>query len=223
MPFKKAKNWKERGLQIQKIKDKCNGILKRLGLPDEDVRAQGLIHVRQMCNTIAHISLALQHQAEKDPSLIANILLLTDMKDLKGLLTDFNQNSKAAYITSVQFALENCIKSILEASGRSAPYTFHDSAKAIINFTKIPKSDEKLKQLMVPAYIRNSLHRNGIHTKQNVPAIVIDGESYGFEKGKRVNCGSWSHLFHLILNILDIYEEIFAATSIRKISCIKSM
>jgi len=221
MTFKKAKNWKGRGLQAQETKNKCNAILRKLSLPDDDVRTQCLIHVRQMCNTLGHIPLALQHQAEKDSSLVANILLLDDPKDLGGLLTDFSKNSKAAYITCVQFALENCIKSILEILG-SVPPTFWGSAKKIIEVAGIPKSDEKLKQLMVPAYIRNSLHRNGVHTKQSVPAVVIDGESYSFRKDKRVDCASWSHLFHLVLNILDIYEEIFMATPIRKISYIKS-
>ena len=59
-----AKSWKERSLQIQAVKDKCNHILTRLALPDDDARAQGIIHIRQFCNTLAAVPIKLQQNAE---------------------------------------------------------------------------------------------------------------------------------------------------------------
>ncbi len=116
MAFKEAKTWKDRLEHLQSIKNKCNEIIKNLQVPDDDVRVQGMIHVRQFCNTTAAVTIKLLQSAEfkGNAHLICKILGLQDIQSLKSCLGDLNKNSKASFLTMVQFALENCIEQVLE-------------------------------------------------------------------------------------------------------------
>ena len=64
MTFQKATSWGERGIQIQKVIDKCNYIINCLKLPKDDARSLGIIHVRQFCYTIGVIAIKIQQNAE---------------------------------------------------------------------------------------------------------------------------------------------------------------
>ena len=219
MSFQQAKSWEERGLQLQAVKDQCNGILKTLGIPDDEARAQGIVHVRQLCNTIAAVPIKLQQNAERPsniPSILA-LLGLSNIKDLQSLLHDLNSNSKTSFLTMVQFALENCIVQVIEAIGAKRPSgKFSRDAESIIQLCDIADPERKLELLMLPALLRNTLHANGIHRWPS-KTVIVDGEEYVFEKDKRINCGSWSHIFHAVLNSLSVYEEILTSERVRTI------
>jgi len=225
MPFRQANTWSERGLQIQEIKDKCNSIIDNLNLDEGDVRIQGMIHVRQLCNTLAAIPIKLQQNAENPNSIpaVLSLLGLSNSDDLSSVLQDFNANAKAGFITTVQFALENCIVCIIEAIPRVDPQNgFGQNARVIIELGEIPQAEQKLDLMMLPAWIRNTLHANGIHNRSN-RTIEVDGESYIFERGQRISCGTWSHLFHAIFHSLAVVEEIFMSDKIRAIERIQSI
>ncbi len=218
--FYLAKNWKERGLQIQTVKDKCNHILKKLDLPNNDARAEGIIHVRQFCNTLAAIPIKLQQNAEirRNVPVIMQLLGLQHIEHLKSCLGDLNKNAKTSFITMTQFALENCIERVLDAMpGEKAQRTFSKSSLRLLEVTKVANHQSKHEILMVPAWIRNSLHSACIHSRAS-KTVVIDGEFYKFEKGKRISCASWSHLMHCLLNALDIYEEMLCSSVVNSIS-----
>jgi hypothetical protein len=223
--FALAKNWKERGLQVKAVKDKCNHILEELGLPNDDGRAQGFIHVRQFCNTLAAVPIKLQQNAEirRNVPAIMQLLGLQRVEHLKSCLGDLNKNAKLSFITMTQFALENCIECVLDAiSGEKAQGSFSKSSLRLLEATRVGNHQSKHETLMVPAWIRNTLHSACIHRRAS-KTVVIDGESYKFEKGMRLSCGSWSHLMHCLLNALDIYKEMLCScvvTSISKIDVI---
>ncbi len=218
--FHLAKTWKERILQLQAVKDKCNHILKSLAVPKDDARTEGIIHVRQFCNTLAAVPIKLQQNAEKKRNvpIIMQLLGLQKPEHLKSCLVDLNKNAKVSFNTMTQFALENCIERVLDAiPGEKAQGTFSKSSLRILEVTKIADHKKKHDILMVPAWIRNTLHSVGVHSRTS-KTIVIDGEYYKFEKGKRLSCASWSHLMHCLLNALDIYEEIFSSSVVTSIS-----
>ena len=81
------------GLQIHAVKDKCNHILSELSLPKDDARAEGIIHVRQFCNTLASVPIKLQQNAERPNNvpIILRLLGLQRVEDLKTCLGDLNR------------------------------------------------------------------------------------------------------------------------------------
>jgi|GEM_PF-4719801 len=215
-----AKSWKDRVLQIQAVKDKCNHILKRLALPDDDARAQGIVHVRQFCNTLAAVPIKLQQNAEvgSNVRIIMQLLGVQRHEDLKSCLGDLNKNAKVSFITMTQFALENCIERVLDAiPGEKAQGTFCKGSLRLLKVTKVADHQTKHDILMVPAWIRNTLHSACIY-RGGSKEVVIDGECYRFEKGKGLYCGTWSHLMHCLSNALDIYEEMLCSSVVTSIS-----
>ena len=211
-------------MQIQAVKNQCNGLLEKLNLPDDDARALALIQVRQMCNTIAAVPIKLQQNAEiaGDIPVMLALLGINDFGSLKSLLTDLNKNSKASFLTMVQVALENCVVQVIEAIGGKKPSgKFSTDAKAIINLCGLTDPRQKLELLMLPAWLRNTLHANGIH-KRPSKTLIVDGEAFVFEQDKRLQCGSWSHIAYAVMNSLYVYEELLTSSKVEAIQHIQA-
>lgn len=217
MSFYEAKSWKERLVQMQAVKDKCNAIINKLALPKDDARREGLIHVRQFCNTLAAVPMQLQKKAEiaKVRPVVMSILGITNVADLKSCLCDLNRNAKTSFVTMVQFALENMIEQVLSSiPGENGFNNFSQSSRRLIKVTGLSNAKDKYELIFVPARMRNSLHAGGIHKKSNI-SVVIDGKEYLFERNKRVSCASWSHLMHAFYNGLDVYEDMLLSTVVK--------
>jgi hypothetical protein len=215
MKFEYTKDWDRILQQLHQVKTKCNDITNKLkgkGISKDDARIEGMIHVRQFCNTLAYIPLRIQQVAEcrSNKEFILKLFGVQSSCDLQKLLQDFNKNAKCSFITGVQFALENCIGRIIEdKTGQKAPVKFKDKCQKIMKLAGISdKRKLKLNRLMLLAYIRNSLHSGGIHRWGSLKRKV-KGISYTLKKGKTVDCASWSHIFFLLWHCLDFYEQIF--------------
>lgn len=220
MSFNKAESWKDRLVQMQAVKNKCNAIIKNLALPEDDARTEGLVQVRQFCNTLAAVPMKLQQNAEiaKVRPIVMSILGITNANDLKSCLGDLNKNAKTSFVTMAQFALENMIEQVLSSIPNERGLgRFSRTSKRLMKVTGLSNPEDKYNLIYVPALIRNSLHAGGIHKKPNWPPVVIDGEQYMFEKNKRVSCASWSHLMHAFYNGLDVYEEMLLSPVVKAI------
>lgn len=218
--FHLAKNWEERCLQIQDVKDKCNDILKKLDLPDDDARSAGIIQVREFCSILAAVPIRLQRNAEKGSGLtqIVQLLGLHRLQDLKACLSDLDGYAKVSFITMTQSALEVCVERVLDAvPGERARGTFDKSSMRLLEVAEIADHQNKHDILMVPAWIRNTLLSYAFHDRSS-RTVVIDGEVYEFEKGKKLSCASWSHLMHCLSSALDIYEEMLCSSVVAAIS-----
>ncbi|SDJ73323.1 hypothetical protein SAMN04488540_11297 [Ferrimonas sediminum] len=219
MPFELAETWTQRSLQMQVVKDKCNEIINLLELPETDARSQGFIHVRQLCNTIALVGIKIMQQAEhKDNhAYIMHILRLQNEEGLLSFLNDLSPNSKASFITMVQFSFENCVEQTLcNIDGVGAQGGFSKGVRKILEVSGVEEPDRKHEIISVPSLIRNSLHLGGVHSR-NDKIIELGGEPYVFKRGGRVECASWSHVMYCIYSALKVYQEIFLSESIRAI------
>ena len=145
---------------------------------------------------------------------------IREVETLESWLSDLNKNAKLSFITMIQFALENCIKCVLNAlPGEKGFKKFSKSSLRLIEVTNIGDNEAKHQILLVPAWIRNTLHAAGIH-RYSSKTVTVGGVSYVFEKNQRFSCASWSHLFHALQHVLDIYEEMLCSpivSSVEKI------
>ncbi len=224
MTFHLATSWKERGLQLQGLKDKCNSIIGTLDLPDDDARIEALVQVRQLCNTLAAVSIKLQQNSEISSNVpfIMALLGIQEVSGLKSVLGDLNKNAKVSFVTMCQFSLENCVYRILDSlSGHSNSARFSEESKRLIRLAGLDRPADKHQLILVPAWIRNTLHSGAIH-KRSSKTVVIDGEPYRFVKGERLECGTWSHMFHTFLHALDVYAEILASSPVAAIRRVES-
>lgn len=219
MAFLRAQTWKERGLRAKALQGKCNSILNKLKLPKDDARALGMIHFGSLCLTLAELPLKLFHEAETKNGrpMVMKIFGLQTVEHINTTLGDLVYNAPIAFVTVVQFALENCIERVLDAiPGEKAFGRFSTSSRRLIEVTNLADPDTKHTILMVPAWIRNSLHTGGIHSHES-KTIEIDGAQYVFERGKRIACASWSHLIHAFDHGLDIYGEMLCSPKVKMI------
>ncbi len=219
MAFHLAGTWKQRGLQAKALQHKYNDILGKLGLPRDDARALGIRHVGGLCATLAELPLKLFHEAESKDGrpMLMKILGLRKVDDMETLLGDLVYNANIAFVTTIQFALENCVERVLDSiPGEKGCGGFSKSVRRLIQVVNLNDPDTKYRILMVPAWMRNSLHANGIHSGSS-KSVDIDGAQYIFEKGRRVGCASWSHVLHAFDHGLDIYEEMLCSPIVKSI------
>lgn len=224
MVFHLASSWRDRGLQLQAVKDKCKSIIQQLDLPKIDARAQALIQVRQLCNTLGAVPIKLQQNAEIASNLpvVMAILGLQNARDVEAVLGDLNKNAKVSFVTMVQFALENCVDRILHAlTGQQESARFSTNSKKLIELAGLDRPGKKHELMLVLAWIRNTFHAGGVHRK-STKTILIGGEQYKFEKGETLMCGSWSHLFHATDRSLDVYAEILLSAPVARIERIEA-
>ncbi|NIP23465.1 MAG: hypothetical protein GWN67_04980 [Phycisphaerae bacterium] len=215
MKFRYTKTWNEILFQFEEVKKKCNDIIDKLqekGISKNDPRTEGMVHVRQFCNTLACIPLRIQQFAgcRSNKDFILKLFGIQSYCDLQKLLEDFNKNAKCGFITGVQFALENCIGQIIEdKTGQKPSPKFKDKCTKIIKIAGMSDRRKlKLNRLMLLAYIRNTLHSGGIHQWDSLRR-KIRGVYYTLKKGKKVDCATWNHIFFLLWHSLDLYERIF--------------
>lgn len=222
MAYIRDTNWKDYLDQWQAVKDKCNQIIGSLGIPKErekkDVRTLAFIQFRQFCNTLAFapIILHLQYKNCRGND-IKKTFRLPDEKALNSFLTDLNDNCKASFVTMAQFALENCVSRVIEAVGQKVDMRFSKNVIVLSEATNLANKNIKREILMVPAWIRNSLHRGGIPSFDSDP-VNIDGKQYLFIKGQRVSCTTWSHIFHAYSHCLDIYQEMLSSPLVKAVN-----
>lgn len=209
---------------LSQLKLKIEDILAAIDLPEGDIRRWCMIEIRTLCNTIGYIPLVLcyayENAIETRKVEMGYMLGVTDQKELvQGLLDPFNITAKASFVTMVQFSLENVIAKILEALGYCSKESFSQNISSIIHHSGLTQSQEKLERAMIPACLRNTLHRDGYHTKED-RIVKIGFVTYEFIKDQKAQCASWGHIFYLFLNILSIYQELFLSQRISRIKMI---
>lgn len=220
MAFHRAKTWKEKGLQVGSIRCKCNRILCNLGLPEDDARILGIKHVSSLCLTLAEVPFKLfymVYEADGKDRARKDFSELLGASDLDKTLDNWECNTKCAFVTMVQFALENSAHRVLKAIGEKVVGKFGKDVGQLAKATDLVDKDRKCRILKVPASMRNSLHAGGISRYDQAP-VDIDGEQYVFEEGKEVACASWSHIIHAFDHCLDIYEEMFSSPIVKAVN-----
>lgn len=209
---------------LEELEKKTEEILLAINLPEGDVRCWSIVEIRTLCNTIGYVPLILCYAYENAiPQRrveMGMMLGVTDEKQLvQGLLDPFTIRAKASFVTMAQFSLENAVAKMLEAIGATPEENFSRNISKIIYLTSIPQAQDKLKKLSIPASLRNTMHRDGYHTKAD-ESIVIGEITYDFIKNQQVQCASWGHIYYMYIHVLDIYKEIFLSQKISEIKLI---
>lgn len=154
---------------------------------------------------------------------MVRLLGLENQSALQNVLTDLNANAKASFLTVVQFALENSARRVaVELAGQGAPMGFKDIGKMLVTETGLSDPRNKLDLLLVLAYLRNTLHSNGIHYWPDV-TITVAGEPFKFQKGKRSDCASWSHILYALLYSLSVFEEMYLSPRVKSVTSIPTV
>ena len=115
---------------------------------------------------------------------------------------------RPGFMTLVHFKIDNLFHNILKhikaLPDRRGYWHLTDS---ILEQCGLSESGTEKQQLTAFANLRNSLHSNGIHRTSSLK-ITVDGLSFEFAEGMRVECASWKHIIVLLETNVRILNTI---------------
>lgn len=128
----------------------------------------------------------------------------------------FNQ-LRLGFMTVIHFKVDNVFYNILKHLD-SLPKRkgYWNLTNEILYQCSFPITGEKKDSLTAFANLRNSLHGNGIHRSDSLN-IQINGMSFDFTKGERVECASWGHIVVLLESNIKILNDILLSSRVANI------
>ena len=208
--------------EFPKLINKLNIIQHGSNLPNSDIRFTTIVKLRET-------SIWTAFQIKFVPSLIMksdspiHVYLQSINKNIKydditQLVSNFDSINRASFLTMFLFHIEvflNGINSILKTKCDSSNYKA--LAKHVLKNLNIPDpKKEKFDILNVPALVRNCLHAEGKHKKEDTDGS-IEGVFFKFVKGKTHSYGSWEHTCFFCDKLIDVFEEILKCSIIKKL------
>ncbi len=125
---------------------------------------------------------------------------------------------KYGFITLAHFTIDNLFHNILkELHALPSETTGYGALKGLIlKKCSLLENGYENDILTAFAYLRNSLHNNGIH-RNNSLTITIEGMEFKFIKGSRVKCASWDHIVVLLRANVEVLERILKSDVVKNI------
>lgn len=128
------------------------------------------------------------------------------------------EHLKLGFITLAHFKIGNLFQNILRhLNGLPVKKTgYWILTDRILKECSIPPNGAEKDCLIAFAYIRNSLHNNGIHRGKDFETS-INGMEFKFIKNSRVECASWGHIVVLLKANVEILEKILRSDRVKNI------
>lgn len=208
--FKISNSYKDDCECVLSLASRCFEIRSTQSLDTSDVRIQALNNVEKLSNASMAILNLLDTWAINPPQVqyqVQRMLGLQSHQYAKELARTISKMQKLAQITLCHFAIENLLRTLVRSMGISAHLSkYYRITKALIEALELDSS--LTGELMVPAYIRNTLHNNGLH-KWNSCDFEINGVHYEFKQNEHLECATWPHIAHVLENSANIIATIY--------------
>lgn len=125
---------------------------------------------------------------------------------------------RLSFMTLIHFKIDNLFYNILRHLNALPKGTnYWNRTDAILSQCSFSKKGVEKDILTAFAYLRNSLHNNGIHRKGDDLKLKIDQMEFNFIKGSRVECASWEHIVVLLKANVDILKKIIQSHKVKNI------
>jgi hypothetical protein len=142
--------------------------------------------------------------------------------DIGKALSDIFTTAKMNLLPLVQFQIENMLRNILVHIDPTTNLKgYYKICKTLLDRVSISNKADKLVSLQIPAYIRNSLHSNGVHENEfHSPSVsyFIQGVEFKFEHEKNINCAGTGHIYLALDNAFDVVDEMLGTSEIKLIT-----
>ena len=213
--------------QATSLNEYRNMVLRMHGalpFPYEDVR-KALFMRLLACVSVYLRMMNLVLWGKDNPRQLEMIYGLTDPTSsaFREATEDLFDAGRIHFIVGSQFQIENCLKALLRAidpSNQSEKYW--NIAQDILQKCDIPGQGDKHQALNVPAIIRNGLHTNGFHTRQD-RRFEVAGVVYEFKKDQPITCATLEELQHAMTESVKVLYEIVLSEKSRRIPLIEDL
>lgn len=217
MPYTKPESDIIMATRLMELRLKILDLIEKHGYTENDIR----FHVLNTIASTLHYSLMrinfyLACKSKKIPHELIVQLTGTPNWDLK-LFEDDVKFTRIGFLTLIQFQIENFMKILLSnLEENDPPRKYYEIVEKILKLLELKDIEIKKGKLNVLAYMRNSLHSNGIHT--NSPkTFEIDSHKFEFIKNKSSHNTSWAEIIFALEHVTDIINEIIEHQKIKDI------
>lgn len=168
--FKESKTYREDWECYESLSDACFASRDALNLPQEDLRIQSINNIEKFTGmTMMLLNTLVNCEEAKLPSTLPNYLKFLGYANSSGgpeMLKKIAKYLKTSHLLHSQFQIEY-LMDVLNKNirGPNKDVGFKSIATRLTKVFHL--SDLQLEQLMVPSYLRNTLHNNGYHTKSS--------------------------------------------------------
>jgi hypothetical protein len=127
-----------------------------------------------------------------------------------------------------QFQVENFLQNLWRELGGAEERSFIRLAEKVLSKIGLSETEEKMKRIRTLAYLRNSLHNNGVHrgpdfavgfvsTLSNNSVSHTVRSNYSFVRNAKVTCCGPMHVYCLLAGVTDVVVEILGHQMVSQI------
>lgn len=138
-----------------------NEVADSLGLPDRDARGVALRNASHLVGAATMILNVLDSGTRNREEDVRALLSLR-RGSTQVATYDLEKFARIGLVTLVQFQIENLLANLVRAHGSNPYRGYSRLADQVLELTTTPVRRAR-NALLVPSWIRNTLHNNGIH------------------------------------------------------------
>lgn len=192
-----------------------NEVADSLGLPDHDARSLALRNASHLAGAATMILNVLDAGTRSREEDIRALLGLTQGSP-QVAADDLEKFARIGLVTLIQFQVENLLANVVRALG-SDPYRGYSRlVDQVLELTMAPMRRAR-NALLVPSWIRNTLHNNGIHEGPDA-RIQVHGHRFRFRRGRRFSQAGWGEVSHSLRSELRTIERLLFSPAVRRVA-----
>ena len=212
--IRKTATFEQRAQRLEESRQNYISFRKKIELTfklkSDDCRISFLHNTTSLARGAAVLSLAF-HRCGVDAEYGVSFFGLSDSSSIGPQVRNMAKFTRLSWCVMFQFQLENLLRNILKELGEYVPSGYYQVAEKIIERLSLPNEKHTIRRLNIIAYIRNSLHNNGIHKafNQKDTVIQVDKIQFSFRHLKTVKCANWDHISHAWNGLLPVIRRIY--------------
>jgi hypothetical protein len=219
--YKESASHSEQAKCVASLVLKAEEVYARFGYSDQDARSVVLNSVRSIAYSAQMVLNLLDSWCTGNEAVrvaIPQLLGLTNVSDrsVKVAGDTLHKTAKRSLIILGQFQIETCLRNLArELKIKMSNRGFYPLTKSLVAVSGLPGA--LVDELNVAAFIRNSLHGNGIHSgyKGRDTVTTLDNVTYEFLHQQPVSCANVEHIAHALESSVNILATIFDTQQVR--------
>lgn len=197
---------------IEKLMKKINkirAVLNHLGITSGDNIFLQLVNGWNADSLTTHIQLKLlEENKELLERRTRGACPNCSNEEIQELLFNFEKIPRKVYLLDCMFQFESFLNKINKTLPNPYNSTGYEGlANHVIRELGLSKVDNEISKIFCfPAFVRNTMHSDGIHTHKKEPTGKIKGINFEFKKDTFPYYASWRHIYFFFDNILEGIE-----------------
>lgn len=157
----------------------------------------------------------------KCPDEIKGIFGFSGQK-VENFLNYASQYQRISFLTLFMFEVENLLGALHDEFflPEDKKKGYDHICKQILTKINVKDYERIIHVLRCPAYIRNTMHANGMHTKE-YKKLKIKGRLFEFKENEYIKETEWTDIYFLLDALIDVVGEILLHPKIKEINLIR--